>query len=456
MTRATFNKILILILFTVLIYLGIQNIYSIWVFLGYIMQLLMPIIIGFALAFVLNVPMKGIEKNLFDHPFYLSPQKQKNFHPGKWNRKLKRPISLLLALSILFSGIAVIVFYVIPTLVITVSELVNTIPKFLASVQDKINIWFDNNEKLNSLLSNMQLNWESIVSKILSALRTGGSFFLMSTFTATTSLMGMIGNFLVSLIMAIYMLMSKEELQRQSYKFMRAFFTKEEMRKKLPVLRLINQTFSSYVSGQVLEAFILGAMIYTMMAIFAIPLAPVVTALVIIMALIPIVGAFISGAIGTLLVLTQNPTKALIFIILFLVIQQIEGNLIYPHVVGKSVKLPGLWVLVAISIGGSLAGMVGILISIPVFSVIYSLVKEWVNNRIRAEHGMNGRSNLLKRTERFVSDDLEVGLQKIACQSEEESKTEILDSFSQYEAAHASLHVTRPNNPSFAEEIKEE
>lgn len=382
MTKATFRKLLILILFAILSYLVLSHLGELWSLTGDFINLMTPVILGLVIAYILNVPMAAIERHLFVHPFYLP--KERWYPQHKLRRALKRPISLLLSLCIVFAAIAVLVFVVIPALVKTIGELVFSIPGFLYRVQNWANKIFENNEHVNRLLREVELNWQGVFDGVFQFVRHGAGALLQNTLTATTSVLSVVTQFLVSLILAIYILLSKEELRRQMFKLMHAVLSRRTISRILPVLSLANRTFSSYISGQFLEACILGGLTFIGMTILRLPLAPVITVLVILMAMIPIVGAFISGGVACLLILTQSPTKALIWLIFFLVLQQIESNLIYPHVVGKSVKLPGLWVLIAITAGGSLAGMLGMLISIPTFSVLYTLISRWATQRIQA------------------------------------------------------------------------
>lgn len=389
MSKTTFRRLLILVLTAILFYLGLQNISSIWAFIGRVIGLLTPIVMGLVTAFILNVPMNAIERHLFVRPFFLP--KEKHYPVSPLRSKLKRPISLILSLCILLMILSILLFVVLPTLVQTISDLFNGIPTFLNRTKEWVSKTFDN-EELNNMMTQLQDNWSNVITKLIQLLQHGVGPLLKNTLVATTSVFSVLGQFLVGLVLAIYILISKETLRRQLFKLMHAILSRNAIATLLPVLSLTNRTFSSYISGQFLEACILGTLTFLGMTILGMPFAPMITALVIIMAMIPIVGSFLSAAIGFILILTQSSTKALIFVIFFIILQQIEGNFIYPHVVGKSVKLPGLWVLFAIAIGGSVGGIGGVLIAIPTFSVIYTLIRQWVNSRLQLSY--SARSSL--------------------------------------------------------------
>lgn len=379
-SRSTFRKLIALILIAVLSYLTLQNIGTLWYFVGDLLSLCMPILLGLVLAFIINVPMRGIERLLFEHPFYLP---QERWYPlSVWRKKLKRPFSLLLALVLILGLFTAVLVFVIPSLVQTISDLLSGIPAFLHRIQTVLDRFFADNQQAQNLFREVQSSWQTLLNDVWVFAKHGAGSMLQNTFYATTSAFSSLGSFFISLILAIYILIAKETLQRQCLKVLHAFFSRAALAQILPVFSLMNRTYSSYISGQFIEACILGGLTLLGMLILNLPFAPMISVLVIVMAMIPIVGSFISAGVGFLLILTQNSTKALIFLLFFLILQQIEGNLIYPHVVGKSVKLPGLWVLVAITLGGSLAGVPGMLVSIPTFSVLYTLTGRWLNLRL--------------------------------------------------------------------------
>ena len=214
---------------------------------------------------------------------------------------------------------------------------------------------------------------------------TGAGTVLSSTFSAAMSIASGLTNFSIAFIFSIYILLQKETLSRQFKKLMYAYFPEQWVNEWIRVIRLTDQTFSRFLAGQCTEAVILGAMFFVAMSLVKLPYALLIGVLIAFTALIPVFGAFIGLAVGIFLMLTVNPLQAVWFTILFFVLQQVEGNLIYPHVVGNSVGLPSIWVLAAVSIGGSMMGIVGMLVFIPLCSVLYALLREDVNRRLKCK-----------------------------------------------------------------------
>ncbi len=227
-------------------------------------------------------------------------------------------------------------------------------------------------------LQNIELDWKSIVQMV----QNSAGDVLSSTVTAASSVVGAIVNFFLGIVFAFYVLVQKEKLGRQGRKLLYAFLPEKQAEKVLSVCSLSYKTFASFLSGQCLEAVIVGTLFFISMSIFQFPYALIISVLIAFMAFIPIFGAVIGCVIGAFLILMIDPIRAIWFVVLFLVMQQIEGNLIYPHVVGNSVGLPSIWVLAAVTLGGSLMGFAGMLICIPLCSVVYALASKAVNDRL--------------------------------------------------------------------------
>ena len=236
---------------------------------------------------------------------------------------------------------------------------------------------------LEEQIRDIDINWVSISQKLVSFLSVGAGSVVKSTVNVATTVVSTVVNVVLALIFAIYVLAQKEKLSRQGKKLLYAYIKKERADWILKITRLYNKTFSNFVTGQFMEACILGLMFFVSMSIFNLPYAIVVSVVIAVSALIPVVGAFIGCVFGILLIVMVSPMKAIIFVVLFLVLQQIEGNVIYPRVVGNSIGLPAIWVLVGITLGGNMMGIVGMLIFIPICSVIYSVLGESVNNRLK-------------------------------------------------------------------------
>lgn len=361
-----------IITFTLILYTVLKNYVQALALIRSFLSLLFPFILGACIAFILNVPMKAIEKRLF-----------------KKNKKLqrfRRATAYLLTLFLVILVIFVAIFLIVPELVNTVGMIVNSTPGMLQAITD----WTNNLElpwpQVNEMLQQINLDWDNLIKKAMDFLQYTAQGLLNSTVNMVTVVINSVINFFVGFVFSIYILFQKEKLSVQIKKTMRAFLPKGWTERILEVLALTSKTFESFLSGQCLEAVILGCMFFVAMFIFQLPYSVLISVLIALLALIPMFGAFIGCALGVFLILFVNPLQAVVFLIMFLVIQQIEGNLIYPHVVGNSVGLPSMWVLVAVTLGANLMGVAGMLIFIPLTSVIYALLRTAVNQRtVKAE-----------------------------------------------------------------------
>lgn len=353
--------------FCILLYWGLQNMDRVGTFLGAVTALLMPFLLGSAMAFVLNVPMRAIETHL--------PQKLRRAHRG---------ISLVLTLAAVVGVVMVVALLVLPQLQSTVQTIAARMPAFWAQAQEWANELMIRYPELADWLSEAgNLNLRNVTQQVMDWLKNGGLALVGNTVTAATGIISGFVSFFIGLIFAIYLLFQKETLSRQGRMLLFAWLRPEHAEKVLEVVRLANKTFSNFLSGQCLEACILGALFAVGMLLFRMPYVLLVSVLVAVTALIPVFGAFIGCFVGAFLILIQNPMQAVVFVILFLVIQQIEGNLIYPRVVGGSVGLPSVWVLAAVTLGGSMFGVMGMLVMIPLCSVLYSLLRTATRDRLR-------------------------------------------------------------------------
>lgn len=349
-------------------------IYSETVFktLGIALGIIMPFIIGGVIAFILNLPLRAMEEKWF-HKW-----------KGKKGSKLIRPISILLSILFVLAIIALVAVAVIPQLRTTITILGNKIPGFVENVVAKLATFSVDYPLLHAeivKLTTMEFNWNAIVENVAGFLKVGVTNMLASTVNVASNIVVGIVNFVISFIFALYILSQKEKLASQGERILSAYFKKERADKIKEVLRRLYNNFSHFICGQCLEAIILGVLFIIAMSIFGMPYAIMIGTLIAFTALVPVVGAFIGCGVGAFMILIDNPLQALWFIIMFLIIQQIEGNVIYPKVVGDSVGLPAIWVLLAVTVGGSLFGVAGMLCGIPVLSTIYSLVRDDVNKR---------------------------------------------------------------------------
>lgn len=378
LSRSTMKKLMGLIAFAAVCFALCQRLETVGTVLTFVISMLAPFLIGSALAFVLNVPMRFIEDKLFS-----SLKAQKKLSPA-----LRRIISLLLTFVFVLLIIAVLVLVVAPQLAATIAGLGVTIQEFLGRVILWAQTEFANNPKLVDQLNSLtidwrSIDWEGILAKIMNFLKNGAGDVLSSTISVAKGFVSGIATAFVAFVFSCYLLLQKEKLGLQFRKALYALLPKAAAKRFVEICALSHRVFASFITGQCLEAIILGGMFFVTMTIFRMPYALLVGCLIAVTALIPIVGAFIGCGVGAFLILMVSPTKALIFVIVFLVLQQIEGNLIYPHVVGNSVGLPSIWVLAAVSIGGSLMGVVGMLIFIPLVSVVYTLFREFVYKRLK-------------------------------------------------------------------------
>ncbi len=336
-----------------------------------------PFVLGGVIAFIINLPMNFYERCLFGRKG-IKPKTQKVLS------KIKRPVSLVLAFLSVILVLTLVVITVIPQLASTMQLLGKEIPVFA----DKFMKWAEtalaSHPELLAQFNTIkipEINWQELFSTVWSFLQSGMGNMLTSTFTVASSIVSGTVNFFIALIFSIYILIQKEKLADQIKRLLAAYTKSSVNEWVLKVARLLYQNFSRFITGQCTEALILGALFVVAMSLFRFPFAFMVGVLIAFTSLIPVVGAFIGCFIGAFLILVDSPEKVIGFLILFIVIQQIEGNLIYPYVVGNSVGLPSIWVLAAVTIGGSLFGVAGMLVFIPLLSTMYMLLREDVNKR---------------------------------------------------------------------------
>lgn len=356
-----------LIVFTAILFLCLWKHEVVFALLKGIFHVVFPFVLGGAIAFVLGVPMNYIENRLF-------PEEKKN-RSGIMN-KLARPMSLVIILVLLFGIIFAVLFLLLPQLGETFANLGDSAQEFLPKVQSWAEDMFRNNEEITELIGRVEFDWDKITDMGIRFLRNGASNMVGSTIIVVREIVSGMATFFIAFAFACYVLLQKERLKTQGKKILYAMIPKGKAEAVLEVLSLTYYTFSGFLTGQCLEAIILGGMFVLVMTVFRFPYALLVGIIIAFTALVPVFGAFVGCAVGVFLIFIVNPTKAILFIVLFLALQQIEGNFIYPHVVGNSVGLPSIWVLAAVSVGGTLMGVVGMLIFIPVASVTYALFRE--------------------------------------------------------------------------------
>lgn len=376
LSNLSIKKIRELIVFTALLVVALWKFDVVLGVLKTIGQIIFPFILGGAIVFVINVPMSFLEKKIFENI------KKEN----KAARKLARPVSLLLTIVLVIGVIALVMIGVIPQLTKTMGSLMINITDFIPQIKIWIRDFFHDNREIMNLVDQVQFKPDQAIRWGISLLGNGAGNMMNTTVSAVGSVVSGLATFFIAFSFACYVLFQKEKLHVQIRKVLFAFLPKQKADAFLKVCSLTYRTFANFLTGQCLEAVILGCMFVVTLSILRMPYALLIGVLIAFTALIPIFGAFIGCAVGSFLIFMVSPKQAIIFIIVFLVLQQIEGNLIYPHVVGESVGLPSIWVLAAVTIGGNLMGIVGMLVFIPLLSVVYTIFRKVVYQRLKKRH----------------------------------------------------------------------
>lgn len=375
-SKKSVKKIRELIVFTAFLVVALWKFNVVLDVLKAIWGIVFPFVLGGAIAFVTNVPMSFLEKKIFENV------KKEN----KAVRKLARPVSLLLTIVLVVGVIALVMIGVIPQLTKTMGSLMINITDFIPQIKIWIRDFFHDNREIMKLVDQVQFNPDQAIRWGISLLGNGAGNMMNTTVSAVGSVVSGLATFFIAFSFACYVLFQKEKLHVQVRKVLFAFLPKQKADAFLKVCSLTYRTFANFLTGQCLEAVILGCMFVVTLSILRMPYALLIGVLIAFTALIPIFGAFIGCAVGSFLIFMVSPKQAIIFIIVFLVLQQIEGNLIYPHVVGESVGLPSIWVLAAVTIGGNLMGIVGMLVFIPLLSVVYTIFRKVVYQRLKKRH----------------------------------------------------------------------
>lgn len=367
--RENEKRIIFYLIIAGLIVLAVMNFDRIMGHLSLLLSISMPIITGFIMAYILNIPMTALEKIYFPNS------------DNKWVKASRRPISILISIILILVVLVFVLNLVIPQLISVLGTFVEVIPQLANQVRD----WVIENEEIFPPLAEMaestEFDWQSIVSNTLNIVNRFTSNVIGTALSTVSSALGIVFNLFMSLMISLFVLMTKENLGRQFKLTLDTYLPERVYKTILYVIEVTDYSFRHFITGEVIEALILGSMVTVGMWIFQFPYATMVGALTGVTALIPVLGAYISGAVGFLLILVDSPIQAFFFLIFIIVVQQFEGNLIYPRVVGNSIGLPGLWVLVSITIGGGLLGIWGMLIAVPLASTIFKLVKNDVYYR---------------------------------------------------------------------------
>ncbi|MDD7267470.1 MAG: AI-2E family transporter [Lachnospiraceae bacterium] len=369
LNKQTRNWILSMCLMIILMVWAINNAAQVWGMVRTVIKIIFPFILGGAMAFILNCPMRFFEAQI------------KRFVSGRDG--VVRMVSMLLSYLVVIGVIYFAIVMVLPQLLETITQLTNYIPGGISRLVEWLTKTFHDNPQISDTVKSMEAEWINVARSALTVLKDGTQNLVISVIGVAGQLLSVLFNFIIASVFSIYLLAQKEKLLGQADRLMQAVFEPKHYERVCHILKMTNRVFASFVSGQCIEAVIFGSLCYIGMSLAGIPYAMTIAVVLSLTALIPILGAYIGITTGVLLVVVVSPLKALIFVIVIVVIQQLEGNLIYPKVVGTSVGLPGVWVLVAVTVGGNIGGLAGMLVSVPVASVIYALTREWTRKRLR-------------------------------------------------------------------------
>lgn len=364
------------------IYLCITYLHEIGAFIGTLLGVLSPLITGCITAFVLNLLMKRLESWYFPHS------------QNQFVIKSRRPVCIFLSMLTWALILALICTLVIPELVSSFALIGKEIPPTLEWLYHFVSDNLDGIPSLQQLLLNLNLNWSVLVQKLISYISLGVGDVINTALAVITGVFGLLTNLLIGIIFALYLLLDKERLLRQFSRLFEAHLKPKKYQQFLRLMRTANESFSSFIVGQFTEAIILGLLCTAGMFLLRLPYAAMTGAVVGATALIPIVGAYIGAGIGAFMILTVDPMKALFFLIFLVILQQIEGNFIYPKVVGTSVGLPGIWVLAAVIVGGGLFGILGMVLGVPLAATIYKVLKNRVSRKLDCPAKQEGAAPL--------------------------------------------------------------
>ena len=375
--RKNVRTILLIIAFAVLLYTAAQNLASVYGAVRTVWRVFGVVITGLAMAFVLNVPLKLFENRVF---YGMSEDRRPLV------RKLRRPVSLVFALVVSLGLIGILIAVVLPQLTATVAEVAARLPEYISSAVNWLNDFLAGFGIEIESLKNFTVDWEKVFSELTTYLKEGsanveGSSVVDTVTGVGTSVVSTVMNTFLGLVVAVYILAQKERIGRFTRRCIDAFLPQKAASGLARIASMASETFSNFVAGQLADSCILGILCYICMRIFRFPYPEVISVVIGVTSLVPMVGSFIGEVIGALLILIVSPLKALLFVVMVLAIQQVDGAFIYPRIVGRSVGLPGVAVFCAVIVGGNVAGVIGAMIGVPVCALIYALLREAVLRR---------------------------------------------------------------------------
>lgn len=331
----------------------------------------LPLTLGLAIAFIVNMPLKFFENKLFG---------KLTRKDGKIWRKIKRPICLILSFAVFLSVIIVLLSFVIPEFIKTCEKFFVALPAAMTNITATVSGWLDALHL--SSLGPINIDWSSISTWALEIIGKNQEVITSGALGFVTGLFTSLINIILAVVFSVYILASKEALGRLMKSFIYSIMRRERAKKLISLVVLSNKAFSGFISGQCIEVLLIGILCFIGMLIFKMPYAIMVSCIIAFTAFIPVFGPFIGTAIGAFLILIESPIKALWFVVFIIILQQLESNIIYPKIMGKHVGLPGIWVLISVTIGGGLFGILGIITSVPICSVLYTLFDRWIKRRL--------------------------------------------------------------------------
>ena len=332
---------------------------------GRLWNVILPLVLGMGIAYVLNIVLVRVERLYF-------PRSQNRFI-----RSTRRGAGIVVSILLVLALFTLVGRLVIPEL----GKAFGVIGRSIPVVFDQAADWLEKSGALNASNYVEDIDWNSMMEKVMEVARSGIGGILNSTISVVGSVVGGVVNFFIGLIFGVYILVSKERLSSQAKRILRAYLKEKTVKEIARIIRTADDTFSSFIIGQCTEAVILGTLCAVGMLIFDFPYAVMIGSFIGVTALIPIVGAYLGAGLGAFMILTVDPLKALLFLVFIVILQQLEGNLIYPRVVGSSIGLPGMWVLAAVTVGGGLMGIGGMLLGVPLTATAYKLLRSDVNAR---------------------------------------------------------------------------
>ncbi len=372
------KKIIFLIFCAAFIFICFSNLGAVFAFLGKLIGFFSPVIAALCIAFVLNVLLTALETKLFS----FMDKAKKNIV-----RKLKRPLCLLFTYLIALGLISVLILVIIPDIIETVTYLADRLPSLIVKARDGIENFLNSFNIKQSSLPDIKINWQTAINTLKNWLTGYSKNIFGEAVNITTSVFSGVFDGIFSIVISIYILAQKEKVGCFVKKAINAFIPKKATDVIYHISSCTQELFSRFIGGQLVEACILGSLCFVGMAIFRIPNALIISVLIGVTALVPIIGATIGVVIGFLLIVISSPLKAMLFVVFVIILQQIEGNLIYPRVVGKAVGLPGIIVISAVLVGGNIGGILGSLIAVPTSAVLFTLFKEAIELKTKKASG---------------------------------------------------------------------